>query len=59
LSRKCGKLNVSQPYGPPQPVIRIVLTLPYHNEYITHEGDVLIVFMDPVLLEEIMGKELD
>jgi hypothetical protein len=38
LSRKCGSLDVSQPYGPPQPVTGIALPYFYFNSKFCSAG---------------------
>jgi hypothetical protein len=48
VSRKCGRLDVSQPYGPPRPVTGIVLLLPSRtNKY---EYNILEQMIEKVLL---------
>jgi hypothetical protein len=40
LSGKCGSLDVSQPYGPPQPVTGIALLFALIHRVVRFDGDV-------------------
>jgi hypothetical protein len=59
VSRKCGSLEVSQLYGPPWPVTRIALALPYlFDEIIHHEVPVLIITSSNQFWQGTSGKKM-